>query len=220
MRAMILAAGLGTRMRPLTNETPKALIKVGKKYLIEFAIENLKSAGITEICINLFYFAQKIKQTLGNGSALGVNIEYIEESQRLETGGGIINALSRLGNDPFIVISSDVICDFDLAQLHLRNRNDLAHLVMVPNPDYHPEGDFGIEAGHAKLDSLQKLTFANIALYNPILFNDIEVGHFPLRKILWPAIEQGKVTAELHHGKWFNIGTPKDLASALQTLTA
>lgn len=209
-RAMILAAGRGERMRDLTANSPKALLRVAGRYLIEYAISSIKLAGIHEIVINVSYCGDQIKSALGNGAQYGVNIFYSEEAERLETGGGIFQALSLLGNEPFLVISSDIITDYPLQQLP-NNPEGLAHLIMVTNPPYHPLGDYGLNQRKLDLHSNPKLTFGNIGIYRPELFADCEPGHFRLANLLNPAIAAGKITGEQYQGAWYNIGTPKDL---------
>jgi len=209
-RAMILAAGRGERMGELTAQTPKPLLRAGGRYLIDYAIQNLKQAGIKEIVINISYRAEQIKSALGDGSHYGVNIFYSEEAERLETGGGIFQALPLLGDEPFLVVSGDIITDFPLQQLP-QHLDGLAHLVMVPNPAWHPHGDFGLHEGRLVLPADAKFTFGNIGVYHPALFANCQPGHFRLASLLNPAIEAGQVTGELYQGKWHNVGTPADL---------
>lgn len=213
MRAMILAAGRGERMGALTANTPKPLLRVGDHYLIEYAIASVKRAGIQEIVINVSYLAEQIKQAIGDGEKYGVSIVYSEEAERLETGGGILQALPLLGDDPFMVLSCDVIADYPLMQLP-KEPDGLAHLVMVANPHYHPRGDFALVDGKIKLDE-PKLTFGNISVLRPELFAACTAGHFRLTKVLMPAIEKAQVSGEYYQGLWYNIGTPEDLADAL-----
>jgi MurNAc alpha-1-phosphate uridylyltransferase len=210
MRAMILAAGRGERMRDLTANSPKALLRVAGRYLIEYAISNIKLAGINEIVINVSYQGDQIKSALGDGAQYGVNIFYSEEPERLETGGGIFQALSLLGNEPFLVISSDIITDYPLHQLP-KNPEGLAHLVMVANPAYHPHGDYALNQYKLDLHANPKLTFGNIGIYRPELFAECKPGYFRLANLLNPAIEAGQVTGEQYQGAWCNIGTPADL---------
>lgn len=214
MRAMILAAGRGERMGAMTLNTPKPLLSVGGKYLIEYAIESLKTAGISEIVINIFYHAQQIKDRLGNGQRYGVNIFYSEEKDRLETGGGIFNALSLLGDDPFIVMSSDIITDYQLKQLP-REPNGLAHLLLVNNPVYHAKGDFGLgNQSLLDLNAQPTLTFASVGVYRKELFKHCQPGYFRLSELLIPAIKNQQITGEKYSGLWLNIGTSNDLAAA------
>lgn len=208
---MILAAGRGERMGKLTADTPKPLLRAGGRYLIEYMIEQIKRAGITDIVINVAYRGEQIQQALGNGNQYGVHIEYSVEPERLETGGGIFQALPLLGSDPFLVVSSDVVTDFPLASLP-QQPTGLAHLVLVKNPEFHPRGDFGLRDGLLDMNAKPAHTFANVGVYRPELFAACSPGYFPLNKILFPAIREGRVTGEFYQGSWFNIGTPEQLA--------
>lgn len=219
VRAMILAAGRGERMRELTAQTPKPLLRVGKQHLIEYAIHHLAQAGIREIVINISYQANQIKSALGNGERYGVAIAYSEEASRLETGGGILQALPLLGAEPFIVLSSDVITDYPLQQLP-RQPNGLAHLVMVDNPAYHVKGDFGLTNGRLDLQATPTFTFGNISVFRPAFFADCEPGCFRLTQLLLPAIANGQLTGEHYRGVWYNIGTPEDLLEVNKYITA
>lgn len=210
MRAMILAAGRGERMGHLTAQTPKPLLRVAGSYLIEYTIANMKRAGITDIVINTAYRGEQIAAALGDGRRYGVNIVYSHEGERLETGGGILKALPLLGDEPFLVVSSDIVTDFPLQMLPAQPAG-LVHLVMVNNPDFHPRGDFGLQGGQIDLHAEPRLTFGNIGIYRPQLFTGSQPGHFPLNKLLFPAIEQGLVTGEHYNGLWFNVGTPEQL---------
>jgi N-acetyl-alpha-D-muramate 1-phosphate uridylyltransferase len=222
MRAMILAAGRGERMRELTQKTPKPLLKVAGKYLIEYAILNLKAAGIFEIVINVSYHARKIQAVLGDGARYGVHICYSEEPERLEVGGGLVKALPLLGDDPFIVVSADVITDYPLSKLKELSPkiSSLAHLVMVENPTFHPEGDFGLVDGFANLKASPKFTFANIGIYRKELFAEFKPQFFPWKTLLFPAIEKNQVTAECYQGVWYNIGTPQDFSQVNSLLVS
>lgn len=213
MRAMILAAGRGERMGKLTEYTPKPLLKVHGKYLIEYALQSLIATNIKEIVINVSYKAELIQQTLGDGNQYGVQITYSIEKERLETGGGILNALHLLGRDPFIVISSDIITDFKLQKLTLP-AGKLAHLILVDNPSFHPQGDFGLTNNLLNRITKPTFTFANMGIYDPAFFSNATPGYFPLSKLLFPAIDQGLISAEHYHGLWFNIGKPEDLEEA------
>lgn len=210
MRAMILAAGRGERMGELTQNIPKPLLKVHGRYLIEYSIESLKRAGITEIVINTSYLSEEIQHALGDGRRFGVSIVYSIELERLETGGGIFKALPLLGNEPFIVLSADVITDYPLINLP-KHLTQLAHLVVVPNPVYHPQGDFGLQDGMLTMNTPAKYTFSNIGVYHPDLFANCRPSHFRLGDLLFPAIERAQISGELYLGGWFNIGTPEDL---------
>lgn len=211
MRAMILAAGRGERMGKLTVDTPKPLLRAGGNCLIEYVIQHLKRSGITDIVINVAYLGAQIQQVLGNGNRYGVHIEYSVEAERLETGGGILQALPLLGSEPFVVVSSDVITDFPISSLPIKPAG-LAHLVLVANPSFHPRGDFGLRDGLVDMDAKPAHTFGNVGVYHPELFAHSSPGHFPLNKLLFPAIREGRVTGELYQGSWFNIGTPEQLA--------
>jgi MurNAc alpha-1-phosphate uridylyltransferase len=217
MRAMILAAGRGERMGELTSATPKPLLRILDTYLIEYTLANLVRAGIRDIVINISYQAEQIKTILGDGKRYGVNILYSEEEKRLETGGGIFQALPLLGNDPFLVVSSDIITDYDLTKLP-RQPTGLAHLVLVDNPSFHPHGDFGLEDECITMQAKPKLTFGNIGLYRPELFAACQPGHFPLKQLLFPAIAAAKVTGEYYRGIWYNIGTPQELETVTTVL--
>ena len=218
MKAMLLAAGRGTRLRPLTDKTPKPLIKVRDHALIEHQILRLRQAGITNIIINVSYKADKIMNALGRGSDYGVNIIYsYEGEQPLETGGGIQFALPMLGDQPFIVVSADIYTDFDYAKLQLREGKK-AHLVMVDNPSYHKHGDFAIGADDIIATDGEKLTYSNIGVYHPELFRIIEPGYRKLSEILHRAIISGQVTGEHYAGMWHNIGNAADLKSLNESL--
>lgn len=208
--AMILAAGRGERMGDLTAKHPKPLLKVHGHFLIEYAISSLKQAGIREIVINVSYRGDQIMSALGDGEKYGVNIIYSVEEERLETGGGIFQALPLLGDEPFIVVSSDIITDYPLSNLPA-HPDGLAHLIMVSNPPYHLDGDYGLRDGKIDLNVSPMLTYSNIGIYRPELFSRCEAGHFRLNTILNPAISAGQVTGEHYQGAWYNIGTPEDL---------
>ncbi|HEX4044537.1 MAG TPA: nucleotidyltransferase family protein [Gammaproteobacteria bacterium] len=214
MRAMILAAGRGTRMGDLTTHTPKPLLKLGGRYLIEYPIKQLAAAGIRDIVINVSYLGEQIQAVLGDGHRFGVQLHYSIEPERLETGGGIVQALPLLGDQPFIVVSSDVITDYALSQL-LQPLRGLAHLVLVDNPTYRPQGDFCLHQNTVMIPthppSQTTYTYANLGVYSPALFQLSQPGHFPLSRLLIPAIQAGAVTGEHYRGQWHNIGTPHDL---------
>lgn len=215
MRAMILAAGRGTRMQQLTEHTPKPLLKVGGRYLIEYAIAALKNAGIVEIVINVSYRAEQIQSALGAGERYGVAIHYSEEAEPLETGGGILKALPMLGPEPFIALSADVISDYPLHQLPKKPAG-LAHLVLVDNPLFHPHGDFCLMGQHITLEGENKLTFGNIGVYDPALFADCKPGVFGLGGLLKEASKRQQVTGEYYQGLWHNVGTANDIVIAEQ----
>ena len=213
MRAMILAAGRGERMRPLTDTRPKPLLEVGGKPLIQYHLEALARAGIDNIVINLAWQGELIRSALGSGERLGVHIRYSDEPEgALETGGGILAALPMLGPDPFLVISGDIWSEFPLDSCIDRLASaDVAHFVLVPNPDFHAQGDFGIESGRL-LDRAPRHTYANIGVLRPEFFAARQPGHFALAPLMFEWIRQGRVSGELYRGRWHNLGTPTQLA--------
>ncbi|OCZ57709.1 N-acetylmuramate alpha-1-phosphate uridylyltransferase MurU [Acinetobacter seifertii] len=216
MKAMILAAGLGNRMRPLTLYTPKPLLEVGGKPLIVWHIEKLKKIGVTEIVINSAWLADKLISSLGDGSQFGVDIRWTREEEGLETAGGIINALPLLGTDPFILVNGDVWTTMDFEALRdIKLNNDLAHLVLVDNPKQHPEGDFTLLDGRAfAFDQDVKgenLTFSGVSVIHPKLFDGLEPGKRPLAPLLKQSMQNQKVSAEKLKGAWVDVGTPERL---------
>ncbi|MTW22158.1 N-acetylmuramate alpha-1-phosphate uridylyltransferase MurU [Allochromatium palmeri] len=212
MKAMILAAGRGERMRPLTDHTPKPLLQAGGKPLIQHHIERLAAAGLRELVINHAHLGQQIEAALGDGSAFGVEIRYSPEAQALETGGGIFQALPLLGAEPFLVVNGDVWTDVDLGGLTI-SAGDLAHLVLVDNPPHNPEGDFALSDGRVRSEGRPRLTFSGIGLYRPELFDGQTPGAFPLAPLLRQAMANGRVGGRHHDGHWFDIGTPERLAA-------
>lgn len=223
MRAMILAAGRGERMRPLTDQTPKPLLQAGGKPLIVWHIERLVRAGITNIVINHAHLGTQIEQALGDGSRFGATIHYSDEGTALETAGGIAFALPLLLDAPFAVINGDIWCDYDLGALPARAAmlaasGDMAHLVLVNNPGHHPKGDFCLN-GERIVPTPQIpnpkspiLTFSGIGLYQPALFAAIPRGSkAPLAPLLRAQIAAGRVSGEHHRGQWLDIGTPARL---------
>ncbi|MDE2309418.1 MAG: nucleotidyltransferase family protein [Betaproteobacteria bacterium] len=226
MMAMLLAAGRGERMRPLTDHTPKPLLHAGGKPLIVWHIERLAHAGITGLIINHAHLGAQIENTLGDGSRYGTHIRYSpEHPSALETAGGIAHALHLLGSEPFAVINSDIYCDYDFAHLPARAAalhasGDVAHLVLVNNPVHHPTGDFGLQQGRVT-DSTPKLTFSGIGIYQPALFAGIVRGTAaPLAPLLRAQIAQGKVSGEHYRGCWVDIGTPQRLEELDKRLRA
>lgn len=211
---MILAAGRGERMRPLTDQTPKPLLVVAGKPLIQWHVEALVRAGITEIVINHAWLGEKIETALGDGSRLGAQIVYSPEGEEgLETGGGVFHALSLLGDKPFLVINADVATDFDFRTLP-QQISGLAHLVLVPNPPHNPGGDFLLNGKQLDDGPGERLTFSGIGVYHPHLFADCQAGTFPLAPLLRAAIVKNQVTAELYPGRWMDVGTHERLAEA------
>jgi N-acetyl-alpha-D-muramate 1-phosphate uridylyltransferase len=212
MRAMILAAGRGERMRPLTDTQPKPLLQVGGKALIEYHIEALASAGIGDIVINLAWQGRLIREALGDGRQFGVRIHYSEEPEgALETGGGVCQALPLLGPAPFLVISGDIWSDFPLASCAARlAAGDVAHFVLVPNPEFHAQGDFGLTAGRA-VDDVPRHTYANIGVLRPQFFGGRSTARFPIAPLMFDWVRKGRVSGELYRGRWRNVGTPAQL---------
>ncbi|SFV54660.1 Glucose-1-phosphate thymidylyltransferase [hydrothermal vent metagenome] len=206
MTAMILAAGLGTRMRPLTNDTPKPLLKVGGKPLIVWHIERLKESGITDIVINVSYLGYKIIEYLGDGSKYGVKIQFSDEQEEgaLETAGGVIKALPFL-SDTFLVINGDIWTDFSYKHDFCLDDELLAHLVLVDNPEHNPSGDFFLT------DTSKKYTFSGIGYYSKKMFSDLNYGKQALAPLLFEAIDAKKLTTEYYTGAWHDIGTPARL---------
>jgi len=211
MKAMILAAGRGERLRPLTDTTPKPLIQVGGQCLIEYHLHALKQAGIADVVINLAWLGDQIESLLGDGSHYGVNIVYsYETGQALETGGGIFKALDLLADETFIVTNADIWTDYDYQNLPLKI-DGLAHLVMVDNPQQHPKGDFSLEKGLLHDTDTQRKTFSGVGVYSANLFKDIKQTIFPLAPLLREAMQKDQVTGEYYQGKWFDIGTVERL---------
>jgi MurNAc alpha-1-phosphate uridylyltransferase len=232
MKAMILAAGRGVRMRPLTDHTPKPLLKVGGKALIVWHLERLSNAGFKEVVINHAHLGEQIEQALGDGSQWGVQIQYSPEKIALETAGGIANALPLLGFEPFLVVNGDTFTEVDFGDLKHALQpqgvspqnipaeagyscvkpNDNAHLVLVNNPPQHPNGDFAIEAGKLKNTGAQMLTFSGVGVYHPDLFASVTRGEpAKLAPLLRQSIAENQATAEYYQGVWHDIGTPERL---------
>jgi len=223
MRAMILAAGRGERMRPLTDNCPKPLLEVGGRSLIVWHLEALAQAGIRQVVINHAHLGVMIEQALGDGRRWGLQIHYSAERQALETAGGIRRALHHLGNDPFLVVNGDIHTDFDFGRARSISQQMLAAeldcwCVMVPNPDHHPQGDFGLESGRLLNRTIAperpRLTFSGVGIYCPGLFERLPDGE-PAR--LAPLLERsaaaGRAGGELHTGHWTDVGTPLRLAT-------
>jgi MurNAc alpha-1-phosphate uridylyltransferase len=211
MKAMILAAGRGERMRPLTDHTPKPLLKVGGKPLIAWHLERLAAAGFKDVVINHAHLGEQIEAALGDGSEWGVRIQYSPEKIALETAGGIANAMPLLGSAPFLVVNGDVYTDIDFGALRLVPPN-VAHLVMVDNPPQHIAGDFTLSREKLSVDGAEKLTFSGVGVYEPSLFAGIVRGEAAkLAPLLKTAMAQGLVSGSYHQGAWHDIGTPERL---------
>ena len=214
MRAMILAAGRGERMRPLTLVRPKPLLEAGGAPLIVHHLRALASAGFEDVVVNLSWLGDQIRGALGDGSRYGVRLHYSDEGpEPLETGGGIFRALPLLGAGPFLVLNGDVWTDVDWSALRERLApGDLAHLVLVPNPDHNPNGDFVLERGRIVESAGPRATFSGVGVYRAELFAGCSDGIFKLAPLLRAAARAGRASGELHGGTWLDIGTPERLA--------
>lgn len=218
MKVMLLAAGRGERMGPLTDHTPKPLLPLAGKPLLQHHIERLVEAGFSEIIINTAYLGEQIADFVGTGRPFGVPVHISAEKDRLETGGGIFNALGLLGDAPFAVVNSDVWTDFPLAALP-QPGTDLAHLVLVPNPIHNPRGDFVLQGQRCVSEGAgERLTFSGISVLCPTLFEGAVPGKFPLAPLLRKAMEQGRVSAQRYDGIWIDVGTPERLRAAEQIM--
>ena len=213
MKAMLLAAGRGERMRPLTDHTPKPLLLAGGKPLIAWHLEALVRAGVHEVIVNLSWLGQQIRDALGDGRNFGLQIRYSEEGRApLETGGGIFKALPMLGAAPFLVVNGDTFTDVDLSSLQLSAAAD-ARLVLVSNPPQHPEGDFVLDGHTIVAGAGARLTYSGIGIFSPSLFAGCTAGKFPLLPVLEQAIAAGRLQGQRHTGQWLDIGTPERLAA-------
>jgi N-acetyl-alpha-D-muramate 1-phosphate uridylyltransferase len=219
---MILAAGRGERMRPLTDRTPKPLLEVGGKPLIVWHLERLASAGFKDIVINHAHLGQQIEAALGNGDDWGLSITYSPEQVALETAGGIANALHLLGQEPFLVVNADVYTDIDFVQLRTAlHPARSAHLVLIDNPPQHPVGDFALMDGEVRAAGDAMLTFSGVAVYLPALFARIPKGQAAkLAPLLRDEMAMGHVSGQYHRGIWHDIGTPQRLHELNQQLKA
>lgn len=221
---MILAAGLGKRMRPLTDHTPKPLLAVGGKPLLQYHLEALAQAGVREVIINTAYLAEKIEQFAGDGHRFGLDIHYSREPEPLETGGAIYKALPLLGEAPFLLVNGDVWTDFPLDALSspALPEQTLGRLLLVPNPDFHPGGDFSLSAAHevGLAKDTERFTFAGVSLLRPGLVANYPDRRsvFPLLEALRPAIEAGQLEGRVHGGQWSDVGTPERLSQLEQQL--
>jgi N-acetyl-alpha-D-muramate 1-phosphate uridylyltransferase len=223
VKAMILAAGRGERMRPHTDVMPKPMIPVAGTPLIARHLHNLRAAGVTDIVINLGWLGDRIREAVGDGSSFGVGVRYSEEGwPALESGGGIFHALPLLGPAPFMVVNGDVWSDFPLAQLAQRARalarGTLAHLVLVPNPAHNPRGDFALAAGKLHNDEHDRHTFSGLSVHTPEFFHGCTPGHFPLLPLWRRSAGLGHLGGEVYDGVWSDVGTPERLAALEQQL--
>lgn len=213
MKAMILAAGMGSRLRPLTEHTPKPLIKIGGLALIEHHLQALQRIGILDVVINVSYHGKQLMDFLGDGKRYDLNISYsIEESGPVGTGAGVLKALPLLGGSPFLVISADIYTDFPFESL-MKSPIKKVHLVMVDNPLWHPKGDYGLTDGRLHFDE-PKLTYASFGLFSPSLFENSPSGAFGLSVLIEQAIRSQEASGEKYSGSWHNIGTLEDLRAA------
>lgn len=213
MHAMILAAGRGERLRPLTDSTPKPLLKAGSMLLIEHHLHALSAAGFSDIVINIGHLGEQIIDYLGDGSRYQLAIHYSDERNAvLETGGGIVKALPLLKSDPFLVINGDIWTDIDLSLLP-EKLDSLAHLILVKNPPHHPHGDFSLQDGlvKQKKDNHRSWTYSGMAIYSHALFDQCREERFALAPLLWEHIANNQVTGEIYEGLWFDIGTRERL---------
>ena len=215
MKAMILAAGKGERMRPLTLHTPKPLLPVAGQPLIEYHLRALAAAGFSEVVINHAWLGQQIEDHLGDGSRFGLSIRYSPEGEPLETGGGIFKALPLLGEAPFLLINGDIWTDYDLARLRTPLQG-LAHLVLVDNPGHHGRGDFRLQGSQVVDgdDAAGTLTFSGLSVLHPALFEGCRPGAFKLAPLLRQAMAAGRVSGEHYQGRWVDVGTQERLAEA------
>ena len=213
MRAMILAAGRGERLRPLTDEVPKSLVEVHGESLLERHLESVRAAGISTVVINLGWLGEKIVERVGSGERYGLEVVYSDERGNvLETGGGIYKALPALGDRPFLVVNADVYTDMPVPDVTL-GAHHLGHLVMVPTPEYRPHGDFDIDEGLIRNCDGPAYTFSGIAIYRPQLFDGRAAGRFPLAPILREAADRGQLSGSLYEGTWADVGTAERLAA-------
>ena len=214
MKAIILSAGRGERMQPLTNSTPKPLLEVDSKSLIEHTIEALVNAGIINIVINYAHLGEQFPSKLGDGSRYNATIEYSNEQDgRLETAGGIVKALPLLGDAPFLVVNGDIWTDYPFRELEKAKLNSkiLCHLVLVNNPEHNPKGDFSLASGLLSQAEQKKLTYSGIGIFHPSLFANLKLEPKPLKPILLSAIAAQQVSGEVYSGQWFDIGTVERL---------
>jgi N-acetyl-alpha-D-muramate 1-phosphate uridylyltransferase len=219
MKAMILAAGKGERLRPLTLHTPKPLVRAGDVPLIEYHLRALAAAGFREVVINHAWLGQQIEDYLGDGRQFGLSICYSPEGEPLETGGGIFRALPLLGDKPFLVVNGDIWTDYDFSNLQ-RPITGLAHLVLVDNPQHHPTGDFALISGQVVDNSPKsRLTYSGMAILHPRLFDDCEARAFKLAPLLREAMGEGLVSGEHFTGQWVDVGTHERLAEVERLLT-
>jgi MurNAc alpha-1-phosphate uridylyltransferase len=214
MKAMLLAAGRGERLRPLTDAIPKALVEVAGKPLIAWHLERLARAGLRDAVINVSHLGERIVERIGDGARYGVRLHYSRERERLETAGGIANALHLLGREPFLLVNADVYCECDFSRLmKVQLGERLAHLVLVPNPPHRPKGDFSLRAGSVGDEAAPRYTYAGVAVMAPALVEPVSPGEkAPLAPLLYEAAARGRLGGELYEGLWQDVGTVERLA--------
>jgi MurNAc alpha-1-phosphate uridylyltransferase len=226
VKAIVLAAGRGQRLRPITDTTPKPLVPVGGKPLIVYHLEALLKVGIRDVVINLSWLGDRIRTALGDGSAYGVRISYSDEGpEALETGGGIFNALPLLGHEPFMVVNGDIWTDMDFGRVVHEWKDDvtsgaLARLVLVPNPTQHPRGDFGLDGNVVVQREVDRFTYSGVGVYTSELFAGCQPGKFPLLPLFNRAMAAARLRGELYRGEWCDVGTPERLAELDSRLRA
>jgi MurNAc alpha-1-phosphate uridylyltransferase len=211
VKALLLAAGAGTRLLPLTATIPKPLLPVRGRPLIEYLIEALVQADVRELVINLFHLGERIEAHLGDGSDFGVRIQYSRETRALETGGGIVNALPLLGDDPFLIANGDILTSFDFRDLLPLAAGDLAHLVLVKRPAFRDTGDFECVNGRVT-ERGNTWVYGGMAIVRPELFRDAPPAPFSWNVLMWRAAAEGRLSAQIHDGQWLDIGTPEQYA--------
>jgi MurNAc alpha-1-phosphate uridylyltransferase len=224
MKAIVLAAGRGERLRPITDTLPKPLVRVAGKPLIAYHLEALARAGVRDVVINLSWLPDKIRTALQDGSKYGVHITYSDEGPvALETGGGIFNAIQLLGPGPFMVVNGDTFTDIDFGAVQARAANHagaLAWIVLVPNPTQHPQGDFGLEGEQVVERQTGRFTYSGVGVYRPEFFEGCTGGKFPMLPLLKRAIAAGRLRGQLHEGEWCDVGTPQRLAELDERVSA
>jgi len=221
MKAMVLAAGRGERLRPLTERLPKPLVEAGGKALIDWHLERLAAAGLRDVVVNVSHLADQVVRHVGDGKRYGLRVAWSREAEPLETAGGIANARALLGDAPFLLVNSDIYCDYDFSALsRIALKNDLAHIVLVPNPAHHAEGDFTLESGMVGNGSAPRYTYAGVALMSPGLVSAVNPGDkAPLGPLLRKAAGERRLSGELHRGLWTDVGTAARL-DELRTMLA
>jgi MurNAc alpha-1-phosphate uridylyltransferase len=220
MKVMLLAAGRGERLRPLTDAIPKALVEAGGKPLIAWHLERLARAGLAEAVINVSHLGERIVERIGDGARFGLRISYSRERERLETAGGIANALRLLGREPFLLVNADVYCECDFSKLmKVKLDGRLAHLVLVPNPPHRPKGDFSLRDGRVGDEAAPRYTYAGVAVMSPALVRPVTPGEkAPLAPLLYDAAARGLLGGELYEGLWQDVGTIERLAELEKSL--